>query len=221
LPQSFVLFKPKDIVSGDFYFLHGIRKGVIIAAADCTGHGVPGAFMSMIGSEKLNEAVAQSGNAGEILKLLNNGIRASLHQSETSSSRDGMDIALCTIKDNTLNFSGANRPLWIIRKGANDIEEYKATKKAIGGFTEQGQEFDNTEIKLNMGDTFYLFTDGYADQFGGENGKKLTTKKFRELILTLKDKTMKDQYLALDAFIEKWRDDREQLDDVLVIGIRV
>jgi serine phosphatase RsbU (regulator of sigma subunit)/Tfp pilus assembly protein PilF len=225
IPQSFVLFKPKDIVSGDFYFFHNPiadKQRAIIAVADCTGHGVPGAFMSMIGSEKLNEAVAQSGDAGEILKLLNNGIRASLHQSEAqSSSRDGMDIALCTIKGNTINFSGANRPLWVIRKGADDIEEYKATKKAIGGFTEQGQTFDSTEIKLNTGDTFYLFSDGYADQFGGENGKKLTTKKFRELLLSLKDKTMPDQYKELDTFIEKWRDNREQLDDVLVIGVRV
>jgi serine phosphatase RsbU (regulator of sigma subunit)/Tfp pilus assembly protein PilF len=225
IPQSFVLFKPKDIVSGDFYFFHkpaADEKSSIIAVADCTGHGVPGAFMSMIGSEKLNEAVAQSNEAGEILKLLNNGIRASLHQSEAqSSSRDGMDIALCTMKGTTINFSGANRPLWIIRKGADDIEEYKATKKAIGGFTEQSQQFDSTEIKLNAGDTFYLFSDGYADQFGGAQGKKLTTKKFKELLLSLKNKAMQDQYKELDAFIERWKDYREQLDDVLVIGIRV
>jgi len=223
LPQSFVLYKPKDIVSGDFYFFHKPAKTELslIAAADCTGHGVPGAFMSMIGSEKLNEAVIQSNDTGVILKLLNNGIRNSLHQNEEQgTSRDGMDIVLCALQGNTLNYSGANRPLWIIRKGATEIEEYKPTKKAIGGFTEEGQLFDSTEIKLKTGDTVYLFSDGYADQFGGEQGKKLTTRKFKELLLSLSDKDMDTQHHELDAFIENWKSNREQLDDILVIGIR-
>jgi serine phosphatase RsbU (regulator of sigma subunit) len=137
------------------------------------------------------------------------------------STRDGMDIALCTLKGNILQYAGANRPLWIIRSGATLIEEYKATKKAIGGFTEENQVFENTETTLYPGDTFYMFTDGYADQFGGENGKKLTTRKFKELLFSVKDKPMDMQLAELDGFIEKWKSNREQLDDILVIGVRV
>ncbi|MEO6303777.1 MAG: SpoIIE family protein phosphatase, partial [Bacteroidia bacterium] len=145
LPQSFILFKPKDIVSGDFYFFHKKNNGVFIAAADCTGHGVPGAFMSMIGSERLEDAVSQSENVSEILNQLNRGVKTSLQQSANDeSTRDGMDIALCSLNIETgiLKYAGANRPLWIIRKEATEIEEIKATKQAIGGLTEDGQKFD-------------------------------------------------------------------------------
>jgi serine phosphatase RsbU (regulator of sigma subunit) len=252
LPQSFVLFKPKDIVSGDFYFFHKSpspsergRGEVFIAAADCTGHGVPGAFMSMIGSEKLEDAVSQTIDTSEILKLLNKGIKTTLHQSENNeSTRDGMDIALVRIDltgfENlsgltTLHYVGANRPIWIIRKGQSEVEEIKATKKAIGGFTEDNQHFETHEIKLQKGDTFYIFTDGYADQFGGAEGnltalenfgstkhdKKLMTKKFKEILLDIQNKTMQEQEKQLDAFVDKWRGNREQVDDILVIGIRI
>jgi serine phosphatase RsbU (regulator of sigma subunit) len=225
LPQSFALYKPKDIVSGDFYFFTKKHDTVFIAAVDCTGHGVPGAFMSMIASEKLNEAVDQSSDLSEILRLVNLGIKKSLKQSEQNddSTRDGMDLALCTIdlKNKYVNFAGANRPFWLIKKGSEIVEEIKATKKAIGGFTEDDQLFERHEIALEDGDTFYLCTDGYADTFNGENGKKLTTKKLKEILLEIQDLSMSDQENYLDVFIEDWKSGTEQVDDILVIGVRL
>ncbi len=159
LPNSFILFKPKDIVSGDFYFFHKNNNSILIAAADCTGHGVPGALMSMIGSEQLNDAVWKSRDTSEILKHLNKGIKISLRQSEhDESTRDGMDIALCSVdtKKCIVNYAGANRPIWIIRNGQTEVEEIKPTKTAIGGLTEDNQHFDTHEIKLQQGDTFYI-----------------------------------------------------------------
>ena len=222
-PQSFVLFKPKDIVSGDFYFFHKKDQYSFIAAADCTGHGVPGAFMSMIGSDKLEDAVLQSTDTSEILSLLNKGVKTSLKQSEDDdSTRDGMDIALCSVdtENRIVKYAGANRPIWIIRKGQTEVEEIKATKKAIGGFTEDNQHFDSHEIKLQKGDTFYLSTDGYADTFG-KGGKKMMTKKFKDVLLSIQNKSMKEQEKYLDDFVENWKAGTEQVDDILVIGVRM
>lgn len=224
LPQSFVLFKPKDIVSGDFYFFHKNVQSIFIASADCTGHGVPGAFMSLIGSEKLDDAVEQSIDTSEILKLLNKGIKTSLKQSDSDeSTRDGMDIALCHVDtvNRIVKYAGANRPIWIIRNGQTTVEEIKATKKAIGGLTEDNQHFNSHEIKFQQGDTFYIFSDGYADTFSGQGGKKLTTKKFKEILLGIQNISMQDQELHLDNFIENWKSGTEQVDDILVIGVRM
>lgn len=224
LPQHFVLFKPKDIVSGDFYFLQ--RKGdlIILAAVDCTGHGVPGAFMSIIGSERLDDAVAQSNEPAEILQLLNIGVRNSLHQTTgEDSTRDGMDIALCVLNRKTgeMKFAGANRPLWIVRSGTSEVEEVKPTKRAIGGFTANEQIFEEHNVQLLAGDSFYISTDGYADTFGGRTNKKLSTKKFKEVLTAIQSKSMKEQGLHLDDFIEDWKSGTEQIDDILVIGVRV
>ncbi len=226
IPESFVLFKPKDIVSGDFYFFAKQNKTKFIAAVDCTGHGVPGAFMSMIGWEKISDAVEQTKHTGDILKLVNKGIRTSLHQSnDEDSTRDGMDIALCAIEQTAtgtgLTYAGANRPLWIIKNGTRQIDEIKATKRAIGGFSEEEQNFENHILELVKGDSFYIFSDGYADQFGGEKKKKLTTKKFRELIAEICHLPMAEQEKKLDNFIENWKAGNEQIDDILVIGVRV
>lgn len=224
LTNSFVLFKPKDIVSGDFYYFHKNDKSVFIASADCTGHGVPGAFMSMIGSEKLDDALAHSADTSEILSLLNKGIKNSLHQTDSDeSTRDGMDIALCSVDTDArvVKYAGANRPLWIIRNGQTVVEEIKATKKAIGGFTEDSQHFDTHVVQLQHGDTFYIFSDGYADTFSGADSKKLTTKRFKEILLSIQDKSMQDQELHLDNFVENWKAGTEQVDDILVIGIRL
>ena len=222
-PNSFVLFKPKDIVSGDFYFFHENNKSFLIAAADCTGHGVPGAFMSMIASEKLKDAVLFSLNISDVLSHLNKGIKTSLRQYDgDDSTKDGMDIALCSVDiDNKIvKYAGANRPIWIIRKGQTEIEEIKATKKAIAGFTEDSQHFNTHEIKLQEGDTFYIFSDGYADLFG-MTGKKLTTKKFKQILIEIQNRPMKDQEKYLEDFAENWRSGTEQIDDVLVIGVRM
>ena len=224
LPQSFVLFKPKDIVSGDFYFFHRSNHLVYIAASDCTGHGVPGALMSMIGSDKLMDSVSKSSDPSEILKHLNRGIKYSLHQSDGDESiRDGMDLALCSIntENNNLQFAGANRPLWIIRKGKTEIEEIKGTNMAIGGRTVDDQNFESHQLKLMKGDTFYITTDGYADQFGGIDGKKLMTRKFKEILINIQDKPMQEQELYLENYIENWKAGTEQLDDILVIGVRL
>lgn len=224
LTNCFVLFKPKDIVSGDFYFFHKNNQHLFIAAADCTGHGVPGALLSMVCSERLHEAVSLSTNTSEILNQLNKGIKTSLHQSENfDSTRDGMDIALCAVntEKGIVKYSGANRPLWVIRKGMTKVEEIKGTKKAIGGYTEDNQHFDTHEINLQAGDSFYIFSDGYADTFGGEAGKKLMTKKFKEILLNIQHKPMPEQEAHLESFIENWKAGTEQVDDILVIGVRL
>ena len=221
-PESFILFQPKDIVSGDFYYFHINEDKTIIAAVDCTGHGVPGAFMSMIGSERLTDAVIQSSNPNEILTLLNIGVKNSLHQTDKDdSTRDGMDIAICSIDMENLivNYAGANRPLWIIRKDSTEIEEIKANKVAIGGLTPLTQEFIPHKVQLQKGDTIYMTTDGYGDIFS-DDGKKLKTKKLKEILIENQDKSMPEQEAFLVDFAEKWKNGAEQIDDILIIGIR-
>jgi serine phosphatase RsbU (regulator of sigma subunit) len=236
LANSFILYKPKDIVSGDFYFFSNQyaidKKGassVILAAVDCTGHGVPGAFMSMVGNEKLKDAVDVSHEPGKILQELNRGVKTALRQSgDANSTRDGMDLSVCAIpvalnEQNSIQikYAGANRPLWIIKKNTNEVEEVKATKCAIGGLTEEYQVFEEHSVDLQKGDTFYLFSDGYADQFGGPSRKKLMTKKFKEILVSIQNLSMPKQQQYLDSFMEEWRGDNEQIDDILVIGVRV
>ncbi len=223
-PSSFILFKPKDIVSGDFYFYHESKNYLFLAAADCTGHGVPGALMSMIALEKLNAAVIISEEPSTILKLVNTEMKKSLRQSESfESTRDGMDIALCRIDKSTrmLHFTGANRPFWIIRNESSELVEIKGTKKSIGGPTENDQDFETHEIQLMNGDTFYLFTDGFADTFGGDFEKKLSTRVFKSLLIESQNKTMPNQGNFLQHFLENWIDGIGQVDDILVIGVRM
>jgi tetratricopeptide (TPR) repeat protein len=249
-PDSFVLYIPKDIVSGDFYYFLNLQNEfadtnekqkhhhphLILAAADCTGHGVPGAFMSMISSQKLDEAVKSVNEPKNILKKLNRNLRLALKQNIKNTgeieagSRDGLDIALLSVMQGKnsglhLKYSGANRPLWIINQQLQDsktgeIKEIKPTKAAIGGFTTEDQLFEQHEIDLSVGECAYVFTDGFADQFGGENGKKLTTRKFKELLISISHLSMRDQELELRNFIVNWRKDHPQVDDILVIGIR-
>ncbi len=224
LANCFVLFKPKDIVSGDFYHFNKSNFGLFIAAADCTGHGVPGAFMSMLCSVKIDEALSLSSDTSEILRYVNKGIKDSLHQSQhLESTKDGMDIAICSIDAHkrVVEYAGANRPLWLIRSGSNRVEEVKATKSSIGGFTEDDQRFEKHVLQLNAGDTFYISTDGYADQFGGNDGKKLMSKRFKEILVGIQDKSMESQRVHLDDFVENWRAGEEQVDDILVIGVRL
>ena len=230
-PDAFVFYQPKDIVSGDFYWLYNNTTSengkIFIAAADCTGHGVPGAFMSTIGCENLNEAVQISGDAGTILQLTNRGMKKMLHQSGEDATRDGMDIALLGVtflnhgsQSAELNYAGANRPLWIIRKNSKTLEEIKATKVAIGGLTENDQQFQQHDFQLEKGDTVYLFSDGFADQFSPTD-KKLMTKRFKEILVSIQEKPMNEQKDYLKKFIEEWRGGVEQVDDILVIGIRI
>lgn len=220
-PESFVFYKPKDIVGGDFYYLSVKNGGVFVAVADCTGHGVPGAFMSLIGSKELGLANGVSGSPGKILQLLNRGLKETLKQNNLEGTKDGMDIALARIESNVIRFSGANRPLWLIRAGAARIEETAPTKTAIGGFTPDEQVFGEHSLPLSKGDTIYIFTDGYADQFGGSSGKKLSKKKFREFLLSVNSSPMQEQARAIEQYYDAWKGEQDQLDDILVIGIRI
>jgi serine phosphatase RsbU (regulator of sigma subunit) len=224
LPQSFVLFKPRDVVSGDFYWFNKKNNKVYIAAVDCTGHGVPGAFMSMIGNSLLNEIVSSKGehDAASILKQLHQAVRKALKQDRDSyESKDGMDLALAVLDttNNTLQYSGAKRSLYYFIQ--NQFSEVKADKQSIGGVEMQDNyEFTNHNFELKKGDTFYLFTDGYVDQFGGPNGKKFSSKRLKETLETLQDLSLQDQGKRLNEVIETWKSELEQVDDILVIGIR-
>jgi serine phosphatase RsbU (regulator of sigma subunit) len=224
-PESFILYKPKDIVSGDFYWFEQWGNKKLFAAVDCTGHGVPGAFMSIVGYNQLNQAVNESGlsKPNLILNALNKGITKALKQTmDASTVKDGMDIALCAYDESTgmLEYAGAYNSLWLIRNGK--LTEVKADKKPIGVFIgEELKPFHNYEIKLEKGDCIYVFTDGYADQFGGEKGKKFKYKPLKELLERNQHLSMEDQKKLLDETIEGWRGMLEQVDDILIIGIRV
>jgi ligand-binding sensor domain-containing protein/serine phosphatase RsbU (regulator of sigma subunit) len=224
LPQSFVLFKPRDVVSGDFYWFNKKDDIIYIAAVDCTGHGVPGAFMSMIGSSLLNEIVSKKAipDPADILKKLHRGVRKALKQDRDSyESKDGMDLALAVVDTaaNTLLYAGAKRPLFAFIK--NEFIEIKADKQSIGGLEmEDDYHFRNHKFELQKGDTFYLFTDGYVDQFGGEKGKKYSSKRLRENLAEIHSSSMKDQGIQLTDTIDQWKIDTEQIDDILVIGFR-
>ena len=222
-PQSFGLYKPKSVVSGDVYWFAKKNNIAMVAAVDCTGHGVPGAMMSMVAVEKLNDAIANSRiHPSEILSHLNRSVKTSLRQKESGSgSQDGMDIALCCfdLQKNILQFAGAQRPLWIIRN--NELTEYRSTKVSIGGSTSDSQEFISHEIQLQEGDSIYIFSDGFADQFGGEKGKKMMTKNMKDLLLSIQNISMTEQEHILNEKLMEWQGEYEQVDDILVIGIKI
>lgn len=225
LPDAFGLYKPKDVVSGDFYWFAEHENGkLLLAAADCTGHGIPGAFMSLIGIDELNHATLEKrlSHTSTILSSVNRGVKKALRQNEKdSASRDGMDIALCIfdLKNKTLEYSGANRPLYYIRD--NKLHEIAPTKAAIGGTTSNDQEFKSHLIDLKKDDMIYVFTDGYADQFGGPDGKKFMTKQFKELLLSIHSKPAAEQESLLEKALNNWKKDISQVDDILVMGIRI
>jgi ligand-binding sensor domain-containing protein/serine phosphatase RsbU (regulator of sigma subunit) len=228
-PESFILYRPKDIVSGDFYFFRtDAQEGFYLAVADCTGHGVPGAFMSMIGSKELSEAVSESASPAQILRELNIGVRSTLKQNNLELGiKDGMDIGLVHIGKESktgckVAFAGANRPLWVLKRGAGNILEIKPTKAAIGGYTPDAQEFEQHNIQLRKGDSIYLFSDGYADQFGGESGKKMMTRRLKELMVECSELPMRAQEDRLRTYFDAWKGtDNEQVDDVLLIGVQL
>jgi serine phosphatase RsbU (regulator of sigma subunit)/HAMP domain-containing protein len=223
VPESFVLYRPKDIVSGDFYWFEKVDDKVVFAAVDCTGHGVPGAFMSLVGHNGLNQAIKEHGNVrpSEVLKDLNRIAFESLHKDrEQQLVRDGMDMALCSYDPArmVLEYAGANCPLYIVRGG--ELLEYSPDKIPIGGFELDGRSFTDHRIRLQRGDTLYVFSDGYPDQFGGPKGKKFLYRRFRELLLSISDRPMERQkHMLLDA-LNEWKGAHEQVDDILVIGVR-
>lgn len=223
--SSFIFFQPKDIVSGDFYWFKKTSEcEFLIACADCTGHGVPGAFMSMICSDKLTEASKQTHNPAEILFFVNNGIKNVLKQniSNEINNRDGMEIALVkyNYKTKELVFAGANRPLWLVKTLDNSLVEVKPTKASIASFTEYDFEYSNNYFSLNKGDMIYLSSDGYADQFGGSSGKKLMSKNMKSFFLEIMNLDINEQQMLIDTKINDWKGNYEQVDDLLVIGFR-
>jgi PAS domain S-box-containing protein len=241
-PESFIFFKPRDVVSGDFYWFtnsviteelnpangYNYKPGtniLVIAAVDCTGHGVPGAFMSIIGNTLLNQTLnnLKVNTAGGALDYLDSEMKKSLNKSnEEMPLRDGMDIALCCIdmKGQRLEYAGANNPLYIVRKG--ELIKLTADKQPITPSREYiSKPFTNNLMELQKGDCVYLFTDGFADQFGGPKGKKFLYKQFQELLVSISEKPMEEQKTLLFKAFEAWSGDQPQVDDVLVIGIKL
>ncbi|UKN03012.1 SpoIIE family protein phosphatase [Paracrocinitomix mangrovi] len=219
--EHFVLYKPKDIVSGDFYWADRFGDEAIFSAVDCTGHGVPGAFVSIVGFNGLNRTVHEFDlrKPAQILDKLTELVVETFAKSE-SQIKDGMDIALCNInyKTKKLQFAGANNPLCIVRNG--EIIEVKANKQPIGEFHDR-VPFTNHEIDLMDGDCVYVFSDGFADQFGGDKGKKFKGKALKQLLLELSDLDMKTQHKKLNEAFETWKGDFEQLDDVCLFGVKI
>ena len=231
LPESFILYKPKDIVAGDFYWLekHTVSNGSVsedylfFAAADCTGHGVPGAMVSVICCNALNRSVLEFNliEPGKILDKTRELVISTFNKS-TENVKDGMDISLgcLNVKTNQLLWSGANNPLWIVPAESSEIIEWKPDKQPIGTFADE-KPFNTHSMVLEPKTTIYLFTDGYADQFGGENGKKFKYKQFKESILAIHNRPMEEQKEHLETTFESWKGELEQVDDVCVIGIRI
>ncbi|HAN18601.1 MAG: hypothetical protein A2X13_13770 [Bacteroidetes bacterium GWC2_33_15] len=224
LPEHFIFFKPKDIVSGDFYWFRNINDYIIIVIADCTGHGVPGALMSVLGISLINEITNKKEvrKANQALEVLRHEIKDQLnHSSSDYSINSGMDIAICVIEPDKkiMQYAGANNPLYLFRD--NKLIEYKPTRNPIGS-TPIEIPFQNHEIELQEGDTFYLFTDGFIDQFGGEQGKKFRSRRFRHMLLGMNNKPMNDQKKLLENNLKYWLQNKyEQVDDMLILGFRV
>ncbi len=243
LPESFVIYLPKDIVSGDFYWATEImttkasepnEKMVVFAVADCTGHGVSGAFMSIIGLKILNQSKIQPNinSPAEALNYLNDEVYSTIniHTDDENVIRDGMDISLCSISYKlgtsniksetvaTLQYSGANNPLYIVRNG--ELLETKADKQPIGAY-ETENSFQNHEIELQKGDMVYLFSDGFADQFGGSKGKKFNYKQFKQLLKDVSNLPVDEQKETLIDAHKAWKGNQEQLDDICIMGVRV
>ncbi|MFO8234608.1 MAG: SpoIIE family protein phosphatase [Bacteroidales bacterium] len=225
----FILFKPRDIVSGDFYWITRKHQKVYITAADCTGHGVPGAFMSMLGISFLNEIVGNINKkndttAADILNKLRHMVKESLHQTSNKSRlKDGMDMALCIIdyENNKLHFAGANNPLFIF-KNNGEFEEIKADRMPIGVFLHKEETpFTNHIIDIHSEDSFYMFSDGYPDQFGGPKNKKFKKRHLKELLADVYDRPMEEQYRLMDHNFKEWKGDNMQTDDVILIGFRI
>ena len=221
IPDSFILYQPKDIVAGDFYWMEKVDDNIIFAAADCTGHGVPGAMVSVVCHNAMNRSVREF-KLIEPSKILDKtrDIVVETFEKGHEDVRDGMDIALCTINKKTkkLFFSGANNGLYFIRNG--ELTQYKPDKQPIGKY-DDAKPFTQHEIDLEKGDVIYTFSDGYPDQFGGEKGKKYMYKKFRDLLLSIHHKPMEEQHQLLVDSFENWRGNLEQVDDVCIIGVKI
>ncbi len=221
-PESFIFLKSRDIVSGDFYWFDNINNHFLIAAVDCTGHGVPGAFMSIMGIALLNEISRQDtlSTPCDILEVMRNQIKASFKQTTASyQAADGMDLAFCSIdlEKKKLQFAGANNPLIIIRN--KEMLFYKGTRNPIGSYIKE-IPFQNNEIELKQGDVLYLFSDGFRDQINTDR-KKYTMRRFKLFLQEISNKSLAEQEIEIGNELEKWRDGYSQIDDILIIGLKI
>ena len=219
LRESFIYYKPKDIVAGDFYWLQERNDRVFFAAADCTGHGVPGAMISVVCNNALNRSFREYAlsEPGKILDKTREIVKEEFEKSGKEVN-DGMDIAICSLEGHQLQYAGALIPVWIIRDG--EIKEIKGDRQPIGRYG-QNKPYTTHTYDLQGGDTIYIFSDGFIDQFGGEEGKKFKIQPFRDLLLNIQEHNMYDQKTIMYKAFEDWKGTLEQIDDVCVIGIRV
>jgi serine phosphatase RsbU (regulator of sigma subunit) len=226
LPESFILHKPKDFVSGDFYWISEAEDKIFVAAIDCTGHGVPGAFMSFIGFELFRKIISLQRilEPGEVLNALNGNFEELFSLKEGRKIMDGMDVTLCAFdrKAMVLEYAGAFNPLYIIRE--NKLIEIKGNRFSVAADADPSnpgrKSFTNHKIKLRRDDMIYFFTDGFVDQFGGPEGKKFKYRRFRHLLLTIHDMDPGLQKKAIEESFEDWKGRLDQTDDVLVLGLR-
>lgn len=224
LPEHFILYQPKDIVSGDFYWVSGNNDEFLVSAIDCTGHGVPGALLSIVGHNAINQTINELKitQPDKVLVSMNTLIKKILHQDAKSDIRDGMDMALCKFNKSTstLEYAGANNPIYIVSDGKLSV--IKASKLTVGSLQEEVNAApQNHSIPLKRGDSFFIFSDGYADQFGGIDNKKFKTSRMQELLLSINNQPLKAQKKLFQEAFMNWKGSNEQVDDVLVIGIRV
>ena len=239
LPECFVFYKPKDIVSGDFYWYRKVGSLSLLAAVDCTGHGVPGGFVSMVGYSGLNRAVNEYDltDPGEILEKLSEFVVSSFNAESEDGIKDGMDVSLVALDTETgvLKFAGANNPLYVVKKeekplrdpednilvtkNLDTLHEIKGARRPVGSFNAD-IAFKTHTIQLEPGDHVYLFTDGFPDQFGGEKGKKFLYKNFKKLLMSFNNDSLGNQKKRLDNRLEEWRGDNEQVDDICIIGVK-
>mgnify|MGYP001158766004 CR=1 FL=1 len=224
IPKSFTFFKPKDVVSGDFYWVYKDQEETIFfTVADCTGHGVPGAFMSMIGTSLLNEIIVEKGimDTNKILDEMRAQIIKSLNQDDNDDQKDGMDISICklNLKKKSLEFSGAHNPLLVVSKG--EIKTYKGDSQAVGLETVNIKPFTKHNVKLQKNDMIYIYSDGYQDQFGGEYGKKYMAANFKKFLLKISKEEEKKQNKLLEIELANWMKNEEQIDDICIMGVRV
>lgn len=232
--SGFVIYEPRDIVSGDLYWLtrHGTPRekkmqSTVAVVIDCTGHGVPGAFMSLLVSELLNQALYNKDihTPGEALDFLNKKLPASLNRNQQERVTDGCDISICVFDQSSglLQYAGANRPLWLVRKYGQQVEflEYRATKASIGAYSVFNSNFETRDIEMQSGDRFFMFTDGVTDQFGGPKGKKMGRKLLQEMLMASSHLDMQEQKEFIYRQLQIWRGHHEQVDDMLLMGIEV
>ena len=224
LPENFILFKPRNVVSGDFYWVRQVNQYIIIAVADCTGHGVPGAIMSMLGVSFINEIIQNKEitQTNQALNELRKQVKQALRQTgKKGEADDGMDMALCALdtKTNTLQYSGANSSLYLIQNG--EFTEIKPDKMPIGYYPNEKPSFVNHEIQLKNNDIFYLFSDGFADQLGGKKALKYKVSNFQKTLFENHNKPMVIQKEILESELQSWKNGYGQTDDILVMGVRV